>query len=62
VGEVRPCPHGPPRLTGGMTGELKPSRDIAVLLEVMKRLRDRLPLGQGPDLRHHRALHHRGSL
>jgi hypothetical protein len=26
------------------------------------RPRDRLPLGRGADLRHHRALHHRGSL
>jgi MazG family protein len=31
------------RLTGGMSDELKPSRDIAVLLEVMKRLREGCP-------------------
>jgi ATP diphosphatase len=34
---------GRPRLIGGMTDDLKPSRDIAVLLEVMKRLREGCP-------------------
>ena len=43
-GEMAACGHGRPSLQWAMTNpDLMPSRDIAVLLEVMKRLRDGCP-------------------